>query len=217
MNNPPSDSRASTEYDDQNPFTDNHLRFFEAAEPLFERFGFKKTTVEDVCRAAGMSKRTFYDLFNDKQDLLLKLMESVVNRATGEWEASLPPNLDPLSRLHSLLDFYAAMVREHQFMGVFVEDFNIMRQFVSKTDEIRLTRVGGTLDNILREGVAVGQFKAIDRRAAIWLVFGLLDTIYLLVPRLVDTPGPLDDPVMADETRRFVVRGLGAVEEAEST
>lgn len=217
MNTPTTDSRASAEYEDQNPFTDNHLRFFEAAEPLFERFGFKKTTVEDVCRAAGMSKRTFYDLFRDKHDLLLKLMESVVNRATGEWEASLPPSLNPLSRLHSLLDFYAAMVREHQFMGVFVEDFNIMRQFLSKTDEIRLTRIGGTLDSILSEGVAAGQFKSIDRRAAIWLVFGLLDTIYLLVPRLVDTPGPLDDPVMADETRRFIVRGLGAVEEAEST
>jgi len=40
-------------------------RFFSTAEPLFERFGYRKTTIEDVCRAAGMSKRTFYELFKD--------------------------------------------------------------------------------------------------------------------------------------------------------
>jgi hypothetical protein len=72
--------------------------------------------------------------------------------------------------------------------------------------------IGGILDEIIQEGVAVGQFKPLDSKAAIWLVFGLLDTVYLLMPRVMDAPGPLDDPVLAKETRRFIVRGLGAVE-----
>ena len=80
--------------------TPSHRRFFETAEPLFERFGYKKTTVEDVCRAAAMSKRTFYDLFKDKQDLLMQLTEAVIEDATNSWEASLPPDAEPLGKLH---------------------------------------------------------------------------------------------------------------------
>jgi len=194
----------------------NHQRFFEAAEPLFTRFGYKKTTVEDVCRAAGMSKRTFYDLFKDKQDLLMQLMEVVVQQATIEWEAQNPEDSDPVARLNSFLDFYSMMVNEHPFMSVFVEDFELMRLFAERIDEIKVSRFGGTLDTILQDGVATGQFKAIDRQAAIWLVFGLLDTVYLLMPRVMGAPGPLEDPVLAEETRRFIFRGLGAVEEDDS-
>jgi AcrR family transcriptional regulator len=196
----------------QRPPTQNHRRFFDAAEPLFDRFGFKKTTVEDICRAAGKSKRTFYDLFRDKQDLLLQLMEAVITQATDAWEAGLPPGLDPLGRLHSLLDFYSKMVSEHPVMGIVVEDFDLMRLFGERTEEIRLSRIGGTLDTIFQDGVAAGQFKPLDRKAAIWLVFGLLDTVYLLIPRVMNAPGPLEDPVLAEETRRFIVRGLGAIE-----
>ena len=217
MNAPNEDSRskppAGVEHE---PLSTNHRRFFKAAEPLFERFGFKKTTVEDVCRAAGMSKRTFYDLFKDKQDLVLQLMEAVVNQATDAWEAGLAPDLDPLGRLHSLLDFYTEMVHGHPFMRVFVEDLDLMRLFGERTEEIRLSRIGGTLDSIFQDGVAAGQFRPLDRRAAIWLVFGLLDTVYLLMPQVMNAPGPLEDPVLAEETRRFIVRGLGAIEEGGS-
>ena len=78
------------------PVDARRRRFFVAAEPLFERFGYRKTTVEDVCHAAGTSKRTFYELFSDKKDLLLQLAECVFNDLTLEWEASLPEDLDPL-------------------------------------------------------------------------------------------------------------------------
>lgn len=185
-------------------------RFFDAAEPLFQRFGFRKTTVEDVCRSAGMSKRTFYELFRDKRDLLQQLVEAVLNAKTAAWEAALVEDMDPLDRLHSFLDLYAAIVREHPFLRVLFEDLELMRTFGARTEEIRASQVGGPLDRILREGVAAGRFRQLDPRAALWVVFSILDTVYLLMPTVMDTPGPLEDPVLAEEMKQFIVRGLGA-------
>ena len=192
-------------------------RFFEAAEPLLDRFGYRKTTVEEVCHVAGMSKRTFYELFRDKHDLMLKWMETTINELTESWEASLSSDSDPLSRLNSFLDLYARMVREHPAMRVVVEDLELMRMFGAHLDQIRLAQMGGPVDRILRDGMAAGQFRQLDRRAAMWVVFGLLDTIYLLMPRVMDAPGPLEDPVLAEETKQFIVRGLGAIETGSNT
>jgi AcrR family transcriptional regulator len=192
-------------------------RFFEAAEPLLERFGYRKTTVEDVCRAAGMSKRTFYELFRDKNDLVVQWMGTLINDATAEWEATLPPDLDPVGRLNSFLDLYVSMVREHPAMRVSVEDIDLMRLFGTQLDRIRLAQLGGPVDRILKDGMAAGQFRRLDPAAAMWVMFGLLDTVYLLTPHVMGAPGPLEDPHLAAETRQFIVRGLGAIDAGGST
>ncbi len=190
-------------------------RFFVSAEPLFDRFGYRKTTIEDVCRAASMSKRTFYQLFSDKRDLLLQLVSSVMNDATQQWETELSSELDPLGQLHSLLDWYARTVREHPFLQVLVEDIELMSLFGQHLDEIRMARMGGPFDRIVRDGVAAGQFRNVDPQSAMWIVLGLLDMVYLLMPRIMNAPGALEDPVLSEEVRQFIVRGLGAVRVAD--
>jgi len=43
----------------------------EAADRLFVRYGFKKTTIDDVAAEAGVGKGTIYYYFRSKQELLL--------------------------------------------------------------------------------------------------------------------------------------------------
>jgi AcrR family transcriptional regulator len=183
-------------------------RFFTAAEPLLERFGYRKTTVEEVCRGAGASKRTFYELFSDKQDLCVQLILGIWNRETGKWEASLSADAKPEERLDSFIDFYADVVRRHPFFEVLVEDLDIMRSLGGALEEFRILRVGGPLEQILRDGMAVGHFRALEPQVSLWVIFGLLDTFYMIVPRMMGAPGPLEDSVLADEIKEFIVHGL---------
>lgn len=186
-------------------------RIFEAAGPLFERFGYKKTTVEEICQAAGMSKRTFYELFQDKADLFMEITQDGMNRAAEQWEEDLPPDMDPLGRLNSLIDYYPKMITEYPSFRVIIEEPDLWRKFSEKLDEIRFIQIGGTVHTILKEGVAEGQFREMDTHIAIWLIFSLLDTVYLLMPGLMDVPGALDNPALAEETKQFILWGLGAV------
>jgi AcrR family transcriptional regulator len=45
----------------------------DAARSKFDRFGFKKTTVDEIAREARISKRTIYEHFKDKEDLFVSL------------------------------------------------------------------------------------------------------------------------------------------------
>jgi AcrR family transcriptional regulator len=183
-------------------------RFFTAAEPLLERFGFRKTTVEEVCREAGASKRTFYELFEDKQDLCVQLILHVWNRETEMWEESLSADAEPEERLESFIHFYTDTVRRHPFFEVLVEDMDIMRSLGGAVEEFRVSRVGGPVEQILRDGMANGRFRDLEPQVSLWVVFGLLDTFYMIVPRVMEAPGPLEDPVLAEEIKEFIVRGL---------
>ena len=185
-------------------------RFFSAAEPLLERFGYRETTVEEVCKGAGASKRTFYQQFEDKQDLCVQLILDIWNRATGEWEAALSVDADPEEHLDSFIDFYADVVRRHPFFEILVEDLDIMRSLGGAIDEFRVSRVGGPLEQILKDGMATGRFRPVEPQLSLWVVFGLLDTFYLIVPRVMGAPGPLEDSVLAEEIKEFIIHGLRA-------
>lgn len=41
-----------------------------AADGLFRKSGVRVTTIDDVCRAVGISKKTFYQLYPQKEDLV---------------------------------------------------------------------------------------------------------------------------------------------------
>ncbi len=51
------------------------------AEELLTRHGAKKVTVEEICRAAGVSKMTFYKHFSDKTDLVRVLHATLMERS----------------------------------------------------------------------------------------------------------------------------------------
>ena len=52
------------------PMPTTRDRILDAAERLLARFGYKKTTMEDIAREAGLGKRTLYLHFASKEALL---------------------------------------------------------------------------------------------------------------------------------------------------
>lgn len=57
------------------------LALLKAAERCFGRFGIAKTTMEDIARAAGVSRATVYRYFADREALVLA---SVIRRARSD-------------------------------------------------------------------------------------------------------------------------------------
>ena len=55
---------------------------------LFGTQGFNATTVEDVCRRAGVSTRNFYEEFDDRLALLAAVGEQVAAGAFAAWAAA---------------------------------------------------------------------------------------------------------------------------------
>ena len=59
----------------------------EGARSVFLRDGFEGASVDDIARAAGVSKATLYSYFPDKRLLFLEVARCECNRQTEETEA----------------------------------------------------------------------------------------------------------------------------------
>lgn len=56
-------------------------RFLDAALAEFSSTGYAKSSVTSICRTAGLSRRQFYELFSDREDLLVALYDEIQHAA----------------------------------------------------------------------------------------------------------------------------------------
>jgi AcrR family transcriptional regulator len=58
-------------------------RLFAAAAKVFARMGYADASAEAIAREAGMSKATFYEHFDNKEDCLLALFGAAIEMVVG--------------------------------------------------------------------------------------------------------------------------------------
>jgi TetR/AcrR family transcriptional repressor of nem operon len=85
----------------------------EAATTVFHRAGFNGCTVEDITKAAGAPKGSFYNHFKSKEQLLLASMDRY--REAGHLEVLADASTPPLKRLKKYFDLLAADFADSSF------------------------------------------------------------------------------------------------------
>ncbi len=90
---------------------DARTRLLDAARDEIRRRGFTATTVDDLCRAAGVTKGAFFHHFDSKEALGVAAAEHWA-RTTSELFAGAPYHepADPLARVLAYIDFRRALV-----------------------------------------------------------------------------------------------------------
>jgi AcrR family transcriptional regulator len=73
-----------------------------AAEELFLSRGFEKTTVEQIARAAGVSRRTFFRYYEAKEDVMVERSDRLGERLLAEL-AARPRSEPPLLAIRNAL------------------------------------------------------------------------------------------------------------------
>jgi len=63
-------------------FTSNPKRtqILATGKELFWKFGFKRVTIEEICREAGVSKMTFYKFFPNKLKLATTILDAIIEK-----------------------------------------------------------------------------------------------------------------------------------------
>ncbi len=79
-----------------------HQRIYKTALRLFEKEGFDKVTVDEVCKKAGVSKGTFYVYFKSKEQVVLDLFSQTDKMYDDFVVNELASISDPMDKLTML-------------------------------------------------------------------------------------------------------------------
>src|SRR5258705_1122081 len=75
----------------------------DAAQRLFARYGYRKTTVDELAREAGIAKGTVYLYFKSKEEIAVGRIERVLESMRVRLEGIASSAGSPLDRLRAVL------------------------------------------------------------------------------------------------------------------
>ncbi len=147
------------------------------AEELFFKFGYTKTTTEDIAREASVSKRTLYKYFRSKSHILETLIIKLTTIMTNELNRIIQSKSSFPEKLHD------ALIVERQILSKvsrhFIEDIQRnVPEVWNELSEFRKDIVNTVFANLLEEGISAGYVnKNINRGIAVLVMISVTDLI----------------------------------------
>ena len=143
----------------------DHVRnnIVQVASKIFTRFGYRKTTMEEIAFATGKGKSSIYYYFKSKEDIYKAVVEKEAEQLKEELKEEVRKHEDPIDqlkvyilfRMHKIkivTNFYDALKSNHLSHLVFIE--KIRKRF--DQDEIKIVK------QILKSGIDSGKFNIDD-------------------------------------------------------
>jgi AcrR family transcriptional regulator len=143
-------------------------RILDAAERLLARYGYQKTTMDDLAREAGIGKRTIYLHFASKEEVALSSIDRIVDRLTERLRAVAASDLPPDRRVREMLLLRVLFRFDsvHDYHHNFDDRFSALRPAYLARRQRYFDAEAAVFVEVLREGRDAGLFACDDARAA---------------------------------------------------
>lgn len=138
--------------------TDKRQEIIDKVTELYLRFGIKSVTMDDIVREVGISKKTLYQFFKDKSELVLSVIDCDSKKKMQEHEAALEGTSNAIEKMMAFYNFQMNMVKEYNPSMIYdLRKYypEMHRKFVEKKREIIYENV---LKN-LKQGKAEGFYR----------------------------------------------------------
>lgn len=185
----------------------NGKKYFDVihtARELFWKHGFKRVTVEEICREANVSKMTFYKYFPNKTELAIEIIKRMFDENMETFNRMMQSDIPFEEKMNQQL--LLKMEGTRDLSEEFVRDV-----YVDKQSEIHLyweKRAGealGEVINYYREAQKKGWIrKDISIDFIIFVINKLFD--FANDRELISRYGTMQDLVM--EINRFFLYGI---------
>ncbi|HEX2867904.1 MAG TPA: TetR/AcrR family transcriptional regulator [Ignavibacteriales bacterium] len=143
-------------------------QILKAARQTFARYGFSKTTMEDIAEGVEMGKASLYYYFPTKESLFKAAMAEEKDEFVRRVEKILDKQTTAVGKLHTYVEERLKFFQELVNLGTltvhsFLEKKSIFRNLFDEFGSQELS----IMTKIINEGKASGEFRSnLDERAA---------------------------------------------------
>jgi TetR/AcrR family transcriptional regulator, cholesterol catabolism regulator len=145
------------------------LRIVEGAEELFSRYGLKSVTMDDIARHVGMSKKTLYQHFTDKTQIIQAVMKTTMHRQEECMLEFQKTAKDPVQEMVMMMQFLEKTFRRYN-PNLF---YDMQKHHPEVWNMFREFKVTCALENIINN-IERGKAQGLYRKNVNSKILGLI-------------------------------------------
>jgi AcrR family transcriptional regulator len=148
----------------------------EKSKRLFERHGLRKTSVDNITQAAGISKGAFYLFYESKEELFLEIMEQMESELRESvLEYTLQPKENARQNVRRILSSFLLTYDAYPLLKNFSQsDFDyLVRKLPAERAQAHFKRDNKFFDSFIKKVKREGIALKVSPRVAINLIWSL--------------------------------------------
>ena len=185
-----------------------------AALRLFKEKGYHATSMRDIAAAVGINKGSLYSYIKSKEDLLIPVFEQAQGVLLSQIEQiSTDASLSPTLRLKRAIHAHVTAVADNlDVLTVYLSEWRQLATESLATNRDQRARYAFLFHEILRDGVASGEFRPMDTRIVMLGMIGMCNYLF----RWYRPDGRLTPDQIADDLIEMVMRGVARDQEVRT-
>ena len=96
---------------------DKKKKILEMTETLFNRFGVKRTGMDEIAKLSNVAKGTLYNYFGDKEGLFKELVKDKISAFENALESAFENMKDPLEKLKATMIGHLKLTLDNPFLS----------------------------------------------------------------------------------------------------
>jgi AcrR family transcriptional regulator len=177
------------------------------ARKIFTRYGFRKTTMEEIAAASRKGKSSIYYYFPSKEDIFKAVVEKEASELKEQLDKTIQTGDPPIDKLKAYILFRLHHVRTlGNFYAALNEDalshLDFILEIRKKFDRDELQVVQG----ILEEGLKDGTFQITSSKIGAIAIATMMKGLEL--PLLLSDAHKADRGVLLDDLIRVLFYGI---------
>jgi len=148
-------------------------RIIEVAQDIFKRYGFRKSTMDEIAAAAGKGKSTLYHYFKSKDEVFAAVIEKEGNTLFKELNKVITANIDSKSKIKKYITTRMALIDKlsnlySAIKSDYLNHFKFIQKYRVKYDEYEIIFI----EQILQDGINKKEFNINEDETKIY-AYGL--------------------------------------------
>lgn len=187
-------------------------RVLRSAMQLFQRRGYRHTSIDDVARDAGVAKGTVYVHFKNKAEMLFHAIAEEKKQLVERFQPLLQADLAPEERLRRYLELSLRVIPEAPLVSKLMSGDRELLVFLEELDPELAERTQKLQLNALTALAAgIGGWDLLDPREREDRIIALRGLLLSFGPMLEErVRGGLSIERYAEQLAKIISHGLGA-------
>jgi AcrR family transcriptional regulator len=182
-------------------------QIIEAARKLFHKYGFKKVSMDEIAKEAGVTKKTIYIYFNSKEELLKYFIQEEIEKMKSIIEEIENKNYDFFESVNQVIYKLLKYKKEQNFLSTIEKEAEWLKNPVVVQN---LQLIDEQIQNYIKDKLKKAKEKGYINYTDLDITAFLIYKMYIALMFEWDSKNKeLDEQMIANNISKILKNGLG--------